>query len=129
MVVGSLGLRALLSDSDVAAFHVQYRRSGLDRTLPPIEFLSLPIDMVMDRIELLPIPGTRFDGGPLTASIIGSSFHQGAFHIYVAVQSREHQGSSYIVYRCTVFSAYRDIPAPPTPPPGSPRRSPSGSSS
>ena len=122
MSVGLLGLRALLSDSDVAAFHVQYIRSGLDRTLPPIEFLSLPCDEVMDRIELLPIPAIRFDGGPVVASVIGSSFHQGAFHIYVAVQSREHQGSSHIVYRCSVYSAYRDIPAPPPAPPGSPRR-------
>ena len=127
MRVGLLGLHALLSDSDVAAFHAQYVRCGLHLTLPLIEFLSLSCDDIMDRIELLPIPAIRFDGGPVMASIIGSSFHQVVFHIYVGVPSREHQGSNHIVYRCSVFSAYRDIPAPPSPPPGSPRRNEDGS--
>ena len=124
---GALGLRALLDDSDVDQFVHHWLRIGLDRIVSPIEFLSFSADVVMDRIELRPIPGIRFDGGSVAAFIIGSCFYHGAFHIFVAVPSSTYPGSDHMVYRCSVYSAYRDIPAPPPPPPGSPHRSSSGS--
>ena len=106
MVVGSSGLPLNVFPYDEVLFSLRQVGACLGR-------------FPMERVELLPIPNIRFDGGAVVASIIGSSFYRGEYHIYVAVPSPDARGSGYIVYRCTAFSAYRDVPAPPPPPPDS----------
>ena len=65
----------------------------------------------MPRIEWLdPVPAIRFEGGPVPCTIIGTSRFLDELTIYLRIPIVDAYGEGYIVYLCTVSSAYRDRP-------------------
>ena len=65
----------------------------------------------MPRIVWLdPVPSIRFEGGPVPCVIIGTSRFQNELTIYLRIPVADARGDGYIVYLCTVYSAYRDLP-------------------
>ena len=57
-----------------------------------------------------PVPAIRFEGGPLPCTIIGTSRFGTELTIYLRIPVVDAFGEGYIVYLCTVSSAYRDLP-------------------
>ena len=61
-------------------------------------------------VWLDPVPVVRFEGGPVLCQIIGTSRFQNELTLYLRIPIADAQGEGFIVYLCTVYSAYRSVP-------------------